>query len=71
MKTSFTPEEIKSFITHKIAELEGAYILMQNANTESIGIVNFFDKTIEMARMAGEIEGQLNFLKDFEKLVEL
>jgi hypothetical protein len=70
MKLVFTEEELKQFIEKKIAEIRGGLILIEieKGNTP-ITVENVTDRFFEMGRLAGQIEGQAQFLKDFEKFI--
>ena len=74
MKTYFTEQEVKDFLKKKIAEMEGAHILMSTIDTDNLNILNpqeTIDRIMNLGRIAGEIEGKLDMLRDFEKFFEL
>lgn len=73
MKTIFTEDELKDFIKKKCAEIEGASILLmaQKSEGDEITFTNVGDKFFQLGQSAGEIEGQLKFLKDFHKFIGL
>ena len=67
MKLVFTEEELKQFIEKKIAEIRGGLILVEiEKDNTQITLENVTDRFFEMGRLAGQIEGQAQFLKDFE-----
>ena len=70
MKTVFTEEEMKQFHEKKIAELKGGLMLIEiEKDNTPITVENVTDRFFEMGRLAGQIEGQAQFLKDFEKFI--
>ncbi len=70
MKLDFTEEELKQFIEKKIAEIRGGLILVEiEKDNTPITVENVTDRFFEMGRLAGQIEGQAQFLKDFEKFI--
>jgi hypothetical protein len=70
MKLVFTEEEMKQFLEKKIAELRGGLILVEiEKDNTPITVENVTDRFFEMGRLAGQIEGQAQFLKDFEKFI--
>jgi hypothetical protein len=70
MKLVFTEEELKQFIEKKIAEIRGGLILVEiEKDNTQITLENVTDRFFEMGRLAGQIEGQAQFLKDFEKFI--
>jgi hypothetical protein len=74
MKTYFQEEEIRGFIKKKIAELEGANILLSTQDTSDINLLDIstsVDKIMNLGRMAGELEGKLEMLKDIQKFFEI
>ena len=74
MKTYFQEEEVKSFIRKKIAELEGANILLGSTKCDNIDLLNLnttIENVMNLGRMAGEIEGKLQMLKDMQKFFEM
>ena len=74
MKTLFTEDEVKAFLRKKIAEMEGAHILMGTIETDNLDILNpseTIDRILNLGKIAGEIEGKLQMLRDMEKFFEL
>ncbi len=74
MKTYFEEQEVKDFIRKKIAELEGANILLSSYKTDDIDLLDggkAIDRIMNLGRMAGELEGKLEMLKDMQKFFEI
>ena len=71
MKLIFTDEQLNQFIEKKIAELNGRVILMElERHKTPITSENVGDRFFELGRLAGQIEGHLKFIKDFQKFIE-
>jgi len=71
MKSIFTDEQLIQFVEKKIAELKGSIILMELERDKTpITHENATDRFFELGRLAGQIEGQSQFIKDFQKFIE-
>ena len=84
MKTFFTEDELKAFVRKKIAQLEGSNILLaasrddfkididdsEKGDIKAIA-TKAADKFLQMGREAGYIQGQMDFLKEFNNLIEI
>jgi hypothetical protein len=84
MRTVFTEAELREFVRKKIAQLEGSNILQAarkddyrlDLNDDERGDIKAIankaaDKFLDMGKEAGFIEGQLEFLKEFNNLIEI
>ena len=84
MRTVFTEAELREFVRKKIAELEGSNILLaarkddyqlhltEDERGDIMAIATkAADKFLDMGKEAGFIEGQLQFLKEFNNFIEL
>jgi hypothetical protein len=76
MRTIFTENELKAFLLKKINEIEGANILFTTnyrIEEDKVDVPANPAKAIEcifnQGMAAGEIQGQLNFLKDFREFL--